>query len=49
MDKTIPINLFRVVGLRRFVYLAPRNPPIMAEGPNNYVKKINFIANNMTN
>ena len=31
MAKTIPINLFRVVGLRRFVYLAPRNPPIMAK------------------
>ena len=33
MAKTSPINLFRVVGERRFVYLASRNPPSMAEGP----------------
>ena len=31
--KMIPINFFRVDGLRRFVYLAPRNPPTIAEGP----------------
>ena len=31
--RTIPINFLRFIGLRRFVYLAPRDPPIIAEGP----------------
>jgi len=31
--KTMPINFFKVDVLRRFVYLAPRNPPIIVEGP----------------
>jgi hypothetical protein len=34
MAKTIPISFFRLVGLRRFVYLAPWNQAIIAEGPN---------------
>ncbi len=33
MARTIPINFLRFVGLRRFGYLAPRNPPFIAEGP----------------
>jgi len=31
MTKTIHNNLLRFVELSRFVYLVPRNPPIMAE------------------
>ena len=42
--KTIPVNFFRVDGLRRLVYLASRKHPVIAEGP----KKIKYRKIDLT-